>query len=61
MGGIVMWIARDDIGLLYGFENKPIRDKHVWISTNGWTVHFPSSAFPEVQWSDKEPRELILK
>lgn len=61
MGGITMWIARDKNGLLYGFENKPIRDEHVWIPANGWTVDFPSSAFPEVKWEDEEPRELMLK
>ena len=56
-----MWIARDNGGFLYGFENKPIRDKHGWIPTNGWAVHFPSFAFPEIKWEDEEPRELILK
>ena len=56
-----MWPARDNGGFLYGFENKPIRDEHGWIPTNGWAVHFPSFAFPEVKWEDHGPTELILK
>ena len=63
MGGIVMWIARDKDGTLWLYENKPDRkDELEWIiSDTGFIVMLSESLFPEVQWSDNEPRELILK
>ena len=58
-----MWIARDKDGTLWLYENKPDRkDELEWIiSDTGFIVMLSESLFPEVQWSDNEPRELILK
>ena len=55
-----MWIARDADGSLWLFEEKPYKDKYVWYndSTN---YRINERLFPEVKWSDKEPRELVLK
>lgn len=55
-----MWIARDDDKSLWLFEEKPYKDKHVWC--NEATIYrINEKLFPEVKWSDSEPRELILK
>ena len=58
-----MWIARDKTGELYVFyETKPYKDEDrgLWLNGGEWK-EVPKHWFPEVQWSDKEPRELILK
>lgn len=55
-----MWIARDINESLWLFEEKPYKDKRVWVS-NSVIYRINEKLFPEVQWSDKEPRELILK
>ena len=55
-----MWIARDKDGLLHLFEKKPIKTIYGWYSPELVST-LPSYVFPEVQWSDPEPRELILK
>lgn len=55
-----MWIARDEDGSLWIFEEKPYKDKHVWYndSTN---YRINERLFPKVKWEDEEPRELVLK
>ena len=55
-----MWIARDSDGTLYIYKDKPERGNGVWI-TNGQLGIVDEDLFPEVQWSDPEPRELVLK
>ena len=58
-----MWIAREEDGTLWLYENKPDRkDKLERITPDtGFIVMLPENLYPEVKWEDKEPRELILK
>lgn len=55
-----MWIVRDKSRLLHGHEKKPVKTAYGWYNP-GWVVSLPSYSFPEVKWSDREPRKLILK
>lgn len=58
-----MWIARDRNGELYVFyKTKPNKNEYrgFWYNEGEWQ-EVPKHWFPEVKWSDKEPRELILK
>lgn len=63
MGGIVMWIARNKDGILGFYFNKPVKGINKWspMFEDEEYVLIDSDMFPEVEWSDKEPRELILK
>lgn len=60
-----MWIARDADGSLWLYEKKPIgKDSCGWLlPLNGKneSLVLDEDWFPEVQWSDEEPRELVLK
>lgn len=60
-----IWIARDKDGGLFIFTKRPSRFEEMWNnkSKDGVSeyLRIPDEWFPEVQWSDKEPRELILK
>ena len=60
-----MWIARDKNKMLYVFEEKPIKNKRFesWtpLSADENFMEINPNLFPEVQWEDEEPRELILK
>ena len=59
---MTMWIARDKDRTLTLFENKPVKNDEGWIATGKKeNLVFEDLWFPEVKWSDKEPRELILK
>lgn len=58
-----MWIARDKNGELWMFKKKPERMINVWSAefATDVIIRLPKQIFPEVQWSDPEPRELVLK
>ena len=58
-----MWIARDKNGELYLFSKKPSKREESWLMSRGTitVLQLPSELFPEVKWSDEEPRELVLK
>ena len=57
-----MWIARDEDGELWLYEEKPFRKNTHWKSSNGdCELLINSDWFPEVSWEDEEPRELVLK
>ena len=60
-----MWIARDKRQALYVFEEKPIKNKNFenWtpLSADENFMEINPNLFPEVKWSDEEPRELVLK
>lgn len=55
-----MWIARDENGSLFIYEEKPRKYKNKWESTNGKIegIFELDYAFPEVKWEDEEPKEL---
>ena len=56
-----MWIARDSNGELWIYREKPIKSNKVWLSDEEFEeLQLEGNWFPEVQWSDEEPRELIL-
>lgn len=58
-----MWIARDADGSLWIYEDKPIgKNSQRWImKPNSKNERIDDDWFPEVKWSDPEPRELVLK
>ena len=63
-----MWLARDADETLWGYPIKPEKDKELnrWVVPDNCSMQdagfrIPLNLFPEVLWSDEEPRELILK
>lgn len=57
-----MWIARDEIGALWLFQEKPFRKGNIWVSVDGYCQALEDDDwFPEVSWEDEKPRELVLK
>lgn len=59
-----MWLARDCDGVIYLFSGEPpfkLLDYPFWIRNEGTEKFFiGKNAFPEVQWSDKEPTKVKL-
>ena len=61
-----MWIARDKDDTLCIFPDKPIKDvkEGCWSSENSDYVFIEdedTDMFMDIKWSDKEPREVIIK
>ena len=58
-----MWIARDKNGELWLHKEKPMKFRDIWCSVGDVELLslVDKSFFQEVQWSDQEPRELVLK
>ena len=56
-----MWIARDCRGLLFIYDKKTIKQDGFWVSDGSFSCLENDLFFPEVKWSDPEPRELVLK
>ena len=59
-----MWIARNRYGELKLYLRKPIKrvNEGMWFAYDTEILaYLPSNLFPEVKWSDEDPRELILK
>lgn len=56
-----MWIARDEDGSLWIFEEKPYKDRRYGWYSNSTNYPINEELFPDVKCSDEEPRELILK
>lgn len=57
-----MWVARDKSGELWLHSKKPIKSNAVWLSEGEFEeLLLEDNWFSEVKWSDKEPKELILK
>ena len=58
----VNWLARDENGSLYGYRNKPRKPIGSWsigtvcADTNTWFVGNNPNHYPQVKWSDKEPK-----
>lgn len=61
-----MWIARDECGKLYIYEQKPVKvhESGIW-SANGsiCVLDFDKgfNGFDSICWEDDEPWELVLK
>lgn len=57
-----MWIARDKNGELWLHKKKPVKFLDIWCSVDDVELLslVDKSFFSEVQWSDQEPRELVL-
>ena len=56
-----LWVARDWVGMLYAYFNKPIRDT-VWKEwdSDKVSLSIDDSFFPELKWED-EPIEVELR
>ena len=58
----VNWLARDENGSLYGYRNKPRKHISSWsigtvcVDTNTWFVGNNPNHYPQVKWSDEEPK-----
>ena len=58
----VNWLARDANGSLYGYRNKPRKHIISWsigtvcVDTNTWFVGNNPNNYPQVKWSDEEPK-----
>ena len=63
-----MWIARDKDDSLSIFSDKPVKNvkEGIWCpSKSGFDFVFvgdeDTDMFMDIKWSDKEPREVIIK
>ena len=54
------WVARDYDGSLYMFPDKPKKMSDYWYAPEVGYMKLNDSLFPEVQWSDEEPKEIKL-
>ena len=56
-----LWVARDWVGMLYAYFNKPIRDTFLkeWDSDKV-SLSIDDLFFPELKWED-EPIEIELR
>ena len=54
------WVARDYDGSLYMYTAKPKKKRVFWHAPEVGYVRLDDSLFPEVQWSDEEPKEIEL-
>ncbi len=58
----VNWLARDENGSIYGYRNKPRKHISSWsigtvcVDTNTWFVGNNPNHYPQVKWSDEEPK-----
>ena len=60
MKALKAWVARDDDGSLYMYTAKPKKTSNFWHAPKVGYVKLDDSLFPEVQWSDGEPKEIRL-
>ena len=54
------WVARDYDGSLYMYTDKPKKMSDNWFVPKIGYVKLDDSLFPEVQWSDEEPKKIKL-
>lgn len=54
------WVARDYDGSLYMYTAKPEKKIDFWHAAGVGYMKLDDSLFPEVQWSDKKPKEIKL-
>lgn len=60
MEALKAWVARDYDGSLYMYTDKPQKMRDNWYAPKVGYVKLDDSLFPEVQWSDEEPKEIEL-
>ena len=60
MKALEAWVARDYDGSLYMYTAKPKKMRDNWYAAKVGYVKLDDSLFPEVQWSDEEPKEIKL-
>ena len=53
-----MWLARDEDGSLYMYENKPVKHAVEW--RGSCLTDMPQGMFPEVKWEDPEPTKVEI-
>ena len=57
---IKAWVARDYDGILYMYPDKPQKRSYHWYANKVGYLKLEDNLFPEVQWSDEEPKEIKL-
>lgn len=57
---IKAWVARDKDGMIYLYTDKPKKRSVFWHAPEVGYVKLDDSLFPEVQWSDEEPKAIEL-
>ena len=57
------WVAKDKCGLLYFYEDKPIKKVLNWDSDAHWTIALNPNYLHQINWEDNEPTpcEIIIK
>lgn len=55
------WMARDASGNLFAYEARPRKGNKVWFSYSGMVCPLPPLWFPNVKWTDKRPRRLLIQ
>ena len=60
MKALKAWVARDYDGSLYMYTAKPKKMRDNWYASKVGYVKLDDSLFPEVQWSDEEPKKIEL-
>lgn len=58
---VIMWIARDEDGSLFMYQNKPRKDEYHWYSTDYDLFSIDDTLFPEIEWEDPEPTEVQIE
>lgn len=54
------WVARDYDGSLYMYSAQPKKRRDFWHASEAGFMKIDDSLFPEVQWSDEEPKGIEL-
>ena len=62
---ITAWLARDERGDLYLYNEEPHKDNKYpeWLigfDNEGKYIEIDTELFPQVKWEDKEPTEVEL-
>ena len=60
MKALKAWVARDKDGSLYMYTAKPKKISDYWNAPEFGYMKLDDSLFPEVQWSEEEPKEIKL-
>ena len=60
MKALKAWVARDYDGSLYMYSDQPQKMRDTWYAPKVGYMKLDDSLFPEVQWSDEEPKGIKL-